>query len=284
MKNKKLFLRNLLTINLPAIIVAVARILTLLFLNVKIWYYHIDEVSSEVFYFVILISCLGSITKHVEEIQMKRIFIRLVLPVIFCSAGYSFLMIYLCSRFKVADSTEKYLIRLVYYPLIVELSLILLEYCCRTFNGGISITIHGRAHFIFSVQVAFGILGRYMTMFSGNLIDVTIFSAFHFLKDVFIHWSSWLQCYVAHRFKRLFGSKQKRKDFDEWFYSSDFQEFRVCVFSNDFMLELTGNGRHYFLFYLHWVFWVTYKNTKISVVYSHQFIPKYFHRSFDYYF
>lgn len=114
MKNKKLFLRNLLTINLPAIIVAVARILTLLFLNVKIWYYHIDEVSSEVFYFVILISCLGNITKHVEEIQMKRIFIRLVLPVIFCSAGYSFLMIYLCSRFKVADSTEKYLIRLVY--------------------------------------------------------------------------------------------------------------------------------------------------------------------------
>ena len=88
-------------------------------------------------------------------------------------------------------------------------------------------------------------------MFSGNLIDVTIFSAFHFLNDVFIHRSSWLQCYVAHRFKRLFGSKQKRKDFDECEYSSDFQEFRACVFSNDFMLELTGNGKHYFLFCLH---------------------------------
>ena len=250
-KNEKLLLRNFLTINLPTIIVAAAIILTLLFLNVKIWYYHIDEVSSEVFYFIILISCLWNIAKHVEEIQMKRIFIRLVLPVIFCSVGYSFLMIYLCSRFKVANSTEKYLIRLAYYPLIVEVSLVFLEYCCRTFNGGISITIHGRAHFIFCVQVAFGILGRYMTMFSGNLIDVTIFSAFHFLKDVFIHRSSWLQCYVAHRFKRLFGSKQRRKDFDEWFYSRDFQDFRACVFNNDFMLELTGKGRRYFVFCIH---------------------------------
>ena len=239
-KNKKLFLRNILTINLPTIIVAVAIIMAMLFMNVKIWYYHIDEISSEVFFFVNLISCLGNLAKHVEEIQLKRIFIRLVLPVVFCTTGYSFSMIYLCSRFKVAHTTEKYLIRLVYYPLIVEVSLILLEYCCRTFDGGDTITIHGRVHLIFCVQVAFGILGRYMTMLSGGLVDVAIFSAFHFFKDVFLHRSSWLQCYFAHKFKRIFVSKDRKEDFNEWFYSRDFQKFRAYVFNNDFVLELTG--------------------------------------------
>ena len=214
--------------------------MAMLFMNVKIWYYHIDEISSEVFFFLNLISCLGNLAKHVEEIQLKRIFIRLVLPVIFCTTGYSFSMIYLCSRFKVADNTERYLIRLLYYPFIVEMSLILLEYCCRTFDGGDSITIHGRVHLIFCVQVAFGILGRYMTMLSGGLVDVAIISAFHFFKDVFLHRSSWLQCYVAHKFKQLFVSNDNKEDFNEWFYSRDFQKFRAYVFNNDFVLELTG--------------------------------------------
>ena len=34
--------------------------------------------------------------------------------------------------------------------------------------------------------------------------------------------------------------KEAEEDFDQWFYSIEFQGFRACVFNNDFVLELTG--------------------------------------------
>ena len=238
--NMKLFLHNLLFITIPTTLVAVTVFWTMFTLNVKIWYYYLDAGVAEVFFFIIIISCLVNTAKHVEEVKLKNIFIRLILPVIFGSGGYIFAQTYLSSRFKVADNTEQYLIRLFYYPFILEVSLILQEYCYRTFDGGINIRNHGRAHFIFLTQVSFGILGRYMTIISGSLIEVTVYSACQFLKDVFVHRLSWLQCCIAHKFKRLFGMKDGEEDFDTWFYSPNFQEFRACVFNNDFILEVTG--------------------------------------------
>ena len=249
--NKKLFLHNLLYITIPTILVALITFWIMFILNVKIWYYHLDAGLAEVFFFIIIISCLVNTAKHVEEVKLKNIFFRLIFPVIVGSGGYIFAQIYLSSRFKVADNTEQYLIRLLYYPFILEVSLILQEYCYRTFDGGTNISNHGRAHFIFLTQVSFGILGQYMTTTSGSLMEVTVYSACQFLKDVAVHRLSWQQCYIAHKFKRLiphkfkllFGIEDGEEDFDTWFYSPNFQEFRACVFNNDFILEVTGKKK-----------------------------------------
>ena len=238
--NKNLFIMNLLTITLPIVSIAIIIFVVMFVLNVKIWYYHIDVGVGEIFAYTIIISCLANIANHVKEIRIKNIFTKLILPFTFAAAGYTFAMIYLSNKFKVAESTEKYLIRLVYYPLIVDVSLQLSEYCFRTFDGGSSTTAHGRAHFIFFIQVAFGILGRYLTTISGSLIYVTVFSLFHFVKDILVHRLSWLQCYIAYKVKRFFSMKEAEEDFDQWFYSIEFQGFRTCVFNNDFVLELTG--------------------------------------------
>ena len=115
--NKNLFIMNLLTITLPIVTIAIIIFVVMFVLNVKIWYYHIDVGVGEIFAYTIIISCLANIANHVKEIQIKNIFIKLILPFTFAAAGYTFAMIYLSNKFKVAESTEKYLIRLVYYPL-----------------------------------------------------------------------------------------------------------------------------------------------------------------------
>ena len=234
---------------MPTILIAVITFVTMFGLNVKIWYYYIEASVAEVFFFIVMISCLVNIAKYVEEIRLKNIFIKLILPVVFGSIWYIFAVIYLSNKFKVAKDRDKYVIRIVYYPLIVEGSLILQEYCYRTFDGGSDTTVHGRAHFIFLSQVSFGILGRYMTTISGSLIDVTVFSLFHFFKDILIHRLSWLQCYVAHKLKRFLGMRDAEEEFNEWFYSSRFQDFRACVFNNEFVLEVASKYRHFCLYF-----------------------------------
>lgn len=234
---------------MPTILIAVITFVTMFGLNVKIWYYYIEASVAEVFFFIVMISCLVNIAKYVEEIRLKNIFIKLILPVVFGSIWYIFAVIYLSNKFKVAKDRDKYVIRIVYYPLIVEGSLILQEYCYRTFDGGSDTTVHGRAHFIFLSQVSFGILGRYMTTISGSLIDVTVFSLFHFFKDILIHRLSWLQCYVAHKLKRFLGMREAEEEFNEWFYSSRFQDFRACVFNNEFVLEVASKYRHFRLYF-----------------------------------
>ena len=244
--SKKLFVQNLLLVTIPTELAAITSFLIMFLLNVKIWYYHIDVFVTEAFFFVTAISCFSNIAKQLEEIRLKNIFIRIMFPCFFGTAGYMFSQVYLFSKFKASDVTEKYLIRLVYYPLMVEVSLILIEYCCRTFDAGTYTNVHGRAHYIFFVQATLGILGRYLTTISGSLASVTVISAFHFVKDVFVHRLSWLQCYIAHKVKRLLSFKEGKEDFSVWFYDPHFQEFRACVFNNDFVIEVAGKKSKYF--------------------------------------
>ena len=246
--NKKLLFCNIMAITLPIIYFAVMIFLVVFLSNVKIWYYHIDEGITEVSFYIIFISCLFNIANYVEGVKLKTIFIKLIFPGLIGCAGYTFSELYLSNRYKVASGSEKYLIRLVYYPLVLEVSLILQEFCFRTFDGGINTRNNGRAHFLFITQVSFGVLGRYMTIASGCLIDVTVFSAFHSIKDVLVHRLSRLQCYIAYKVKWFFGMKDVEEDFDTWFYNPAFQEFRAHVFNNDFLLEMTGEIEHFHLF------------------------------------
>ena len=238
--NKKLLLCNIMAITLPIIYFAVMIFLVVFLSNVKIWYHHIDQGITEVSFYIIFISCLLNIANYVEEVKLKTIFIKLIFPRLIGSGGYTFSEIYLCNRYKVASGSEKYLIRLVYYPLIVEVSLILQEFCFRTFDGGINTRNNGRAHFLFITQVSFGVLGQYMTIASRSLVDVTVFSAFQSFKDIFVHRLSRLQCFIVYKVKQFFGMKDVEEDFDTWFDNPAFQEFRAHVFNNDFLLEMTG--------------------------------------------
>ena len=273
---KRLFVQSLLTITIPTALFAIIILAIMLSLNVNIWYYNVDVVVTQVCFHIVAITCYVNITKHVEEIRLKNIFTRLILPSFVGTAAYLFSEVYLFNKFKEADSKEKYLIRLFYYPLIVEVSLTLTEYGCRTFDrGGSNITVNGRAHFIFYGQATFAILGRYLTIISGSLVDVTLISIFHFMKDVFVHRLSWLQCKVAHKVKRVLRSKEGKEDFDKWFYSPNFQKFRACVFNNDFVIEVSGRKRDipsYLLFaFAHILPWVSlvhvYCNVYIYYIY-----------------
>ena len=248
--NQKLFLWNLLFITIPMELFAVAAYVIIFLKNVNIWYYHIDIYVTEFFFFATAISCYLNIARHLKEIRFMKIIVKIIFPCIFGTTGYIFCQIYLFSKFKVSDETDKYLIRLLYYPLMVEVSLILIEYCCRTLDGGTYITIHGRAHYIFFVQATLGILGRYLTTTSGSLETVTVISAFHFVKDVFVHRLSWLQCYIAHKMKRILCFTEGKEDFNVWFYRRDFQEFRACVLNNDFVTEVTGKKKVLFFLFL----------------------------------
>lgn len=248
--NKKLFVQNLLYITIPTVFVAVTTLAIMFVLDIKIWYYRIDVIVTQVSFDVTLICCFVNIAKQTKKIQMKNTFIKLFLPVFFLTTGYEFSQVYLFSKFKEVEDKEKYLIRLVYYPLIVEVSLTLVEYGGRTFDGGNNITVHGRAHFLFSVQATLAMLGRYLTTISGSLLVVTVISVFHFLKDVFVHRLSWLYCYIAHKFKRLLRFKEGEENFNEWFYSPNFQEFRACVFNNDFVIELVGKKITFCLYFV----------------------------------
>ena len=58
---------------------------------------------------------------------MKNVFINLFQPVFVFTTGYEFSQLYLFSKFKVAQDIGKYLIRLVYYTSIAEVSLTLME-------------------------------------------------------------------------------------------------------------------------------------------------------------
>ena len=259
---KRLFVQSLLTITIPTALFGIITLAIMLFLNVNIWYYNLDVVVTQVCFHAVAITCYVNITKHVEEVRLKNIFTRLILPSFVGTGAYLFSEVYFFSKFKEADSKEKYLIRLVYYPLIVEVSLTLTEYGCRTFDrGGSNITVNGRAHFIFYGQATFAILGRYLTIISGSLVHVTLISVFHFLKDVFVHRVSWLQCKVAHKVKRVLHFKEGKEDFDKWFYSPNFQKFRACVFNNDFVIEISGRKRDihsYLLFaFAHILVWVS---------------------------
>ena len=248
--NKKLFVQNLLYITIPTVFVAVTTLAIMFLLDIKIWYYRIDVIVTQVSFDVTLICCFVNIAKQTKKIQMKNTFIKLFLPVFVLTTGYEFSQVYLFSKFKEVEDKEKYLIRLVYYPLIVEVSLTLVEYGGRTFDGGNNITVHRRAHFLFSVQATLAMLGRYLTTISGSLLVVTVISVFHFLKDVFVHRLSWLYCYIAHKFKRLLRFKEGEENFNEWFYSSNFQEFRACVFNNDFVIELVGKKITFCLYFV----------------------------------
>ena len=238
--NQKLFIWNLLLITIPMELAAVAAYVIMFLEHVKIWYYHLDVVVTDFFLIITSISCYANIARHLEEILFKNIIIKLIFPCIFAATGHVFCQIYLFSKFRTSDKTDKCLIRLVYYPSIVEVSLILIEYSCRTFDGGTYVTVHGRAHYIFFIQTSLGVLGRYLTTISGSLESVTVISFFQFLKDAFIHRLSWLQCYITHKVKGFFCVKEGKEDFNEWFYNRDFQEFRACVLNNDFVIEVAG--------------------------------------------
>ena len=245
--NQKLFVWNLLLITIPMELAAVAAYVIMFLKHVKIWYYHLDVIVTDFFLILTSISYYANIARHLEVIRFKNIVIKIIFPCIFGATGYVFCQMYLFSKFKISDKTDKYLIRLVCYPLIVEVSLILIEYCCRTFDGGIYTSVHGRAHYMLFIQTSFVVLGRYLTTTSGSLQSVTVISVFHFLKDILVHRLSWLQCYIAHKVKSFFCVKEGKEDFNVWFYNREFQDFRACVLNNDFVIEVTGKKKIFFL-------------------------------------
>ena len=207
---------------MPIVFIAITTFSILYSLNVQIWYYYIDASVAEVFFFAIMISCFVSLTKHQPGVNMKEILIRLLIPVIVGSAGYIFTTIYLNNKYKVANTTNKFLIRLLYFPLILEPVLIFQEFSFRTFRlteNDEACSIHGRAHFVFLTQVSFGILGRYMTTISGNLSNVALFSAVIAIKDISLHRMSRVQCWLAFKLKKLFAldDGNQFEEFEEWF-------------------------------------------------------------------
>ena len=237
-KDRRLLYKNLCIITIPAILFGTVIFAVIYKLGVNIWYYKIDAAVGAIMFYFIMITCLLNMQTY--GVRLKTVVKNLIIPIIFASALYMFAKLYLRNRYMMANNTEKFLIRVIYYPLIVECSLIYQEYSYRTFDDGTISTVHGRAHFVFLSQVSFSMLGRYLTTIAGSLLEVLLFSFLIFLKDILIHRMSKLQCYLAHKVKTFLKMSDSEEDFNNWFYSQSFQEFRGCVFNNDFIHEITG--------------------------------------------
>ena len=66
---------------IPTVFVAVTTLAIMFLLDIKIWYYRIDVIVTQVSFDVTLICCFVNIAKQTKKIRMKNIFIKLLLPV-----------------------------------------------------------------------------------------------------------------------------------------------------------------------------------------------------------
>eukprot|EP00794_Sanderia_malayensis_P009354 gene9354-10339_t len=236
--------RNLLFIAFPLITAVSGIFAALIFVPKKplVWFYYLDIVLFMAVFFLVLPLAHFNISKHEQAVKFGNSFKYYVAPMFFMALGIGFVDIYFSKTYRVEkDGTPlKYIQRLIVYPIIMDLFLSFGEFFVRRLNN---CSVHGRAHSLYLIQVRFGILGRYMTITSGDLASVTITSCAVAIKDVFFHRMSRFQCWLAFKLRRFFPCYQgddEATDFHEWFFDEDFCNFRGCVINNEFLHEFTA--------------------------------------------
>ncbi|XP_057312904.1 uncharacterized protein LOC130654358 [Hydractinia symbiolongicarpus] len=231
---------NILKIMLPTFLLVFLAYILLYNYSISIWYYYIDVGITETLFFTTFTLSFYRISKY-HDMSFLNLIKRFIVPMLSGVLGVGFTEIYLSKKFVESSGYERYAIRLVVYPLLVDIILNFQEYGARQLMKTEGFTVQGLAHFIYGAQVAFGILGRYMTTTSGSLTNVAIVSGLIAVKDIIMHRACRFQCWLGYYLRRLFKLKDINDDhgtFEDWFYNEDYRNFRSCILSNDFVCEL----------------------------------------------
>ncbi|XP_057314030.1 uncharacterized protein LOC130655309 isoform X2 [Hydractinia symbiolongicarpus] len=232
--------KNMLKVMIPVFLLVLLLYSVLYYYSISIWYYYIDVGITEALFFTTFTLSFYHISKY-YDMSFLNIAKRFIFPILSGVLGIGFTEIYLSKKFAEASRYERYVIRLVIYPLLVDLILNFQEYGARQFLKTEHFTVHGLSHFVYVAQVAFGILGRYMTTTSGSLTNVAIVSGLIAVKDIIMHRACRFQCWLGYYLRRLFKLKDINDDhgtFEDWFYNEDYRNFRSCILNNDFVHEL----------------------------------------------
>ena len=235
--------RNLFCVALPLVITVTGIFAALLYVPQQplIWFYYLDIVLFMTVFYLVLPLAHYNISRHVETVSFTNSFKYYVAPMFFMALGIGFVDIYFSKTYRVEEDGTllKYAQRLIVYPVIMDLFLSCGEFCVRRLDN---CSVHGRAHSIYLIQVRFGILGRYMTLTSGNLTSVAITSCLVALKDMVFHRMSRMQCWLAFKLRRIFPCCRRtdQRGFHQWYFDEEFCNFRGCVINNEFLHEFTG--------------------------------------------
>ena len=245
-KTMVFLLKYICCLSLPAIILAIILFISIHIRLKTLWFYYIDIAVFEIVFLLVFVSLLVMIAKHGQHMTFKDAFCFFVLPVTIAALAIGFIGVYFSKKYELQanGSWQKYVLRLVVYPILVDGFVSFTEVNIRQLT---MCEADVRSHVIFLCQVAFGIIGRYMTTTAGSLSYIAIMSFVIAVKDIGLHRMSRIQCWIAFKLKRFFrkcikcgNAQQSQEEFDDWFFSKDFTDFRAFVVSSEFVHEFTG--------------------------------------------
>lgn len=183
----------------------------------------------------------------VINITFKQLLRYFLLPGIIATLGVGFIDAVINKKYQTMKnhSIGQYLIRIIFYPIIVDLLISFGEVNMRKVPNNGS---NHKSHVIYFYQVAFTTIGRYMTTISGCLVSIFIMTASIALRDVFFHRMSRIQCWIAFKMRsclRKISSGFIDNEFDkfeDWFFSKEFTSFKASILNNEFTIELIGKS------------------------------------------
>eukprot|EP00111_Clytia_hemisphaerica_P007515 TCONS_00021835-protein len=239
--------KNILYVSIPLVTIATALIPGLLKYNDVILYYYVDIFLCGLFFLVGMVASVFCLSKNLEvQITRKRIFQVLVIPSIIAVLGVNVLDAVVNKEYQIFSkgSIGQYVVRLVIYPITVDILLAITETNVQKIPSN---HINNPSHVVYFYQVAFTIIGRYMTTISGGIMDIFIMAASVAGKDFILHRMGRIRCWLAFHTRTLlvkfyppYANTVDYETFKDWFYSKDFTYFKANTLNSDFAVELTG--------------------------------------------
>jgi len=243
-------MKNILYVSVPLITIATATIPGLLKYNDIILYYYGDILVCGLVFLLGLIFALVSLSKNLEiQITLKRLVQVFLIPSILAVLGINLLDGLVNKEYQMftKGSIGQYVIRILVYPVVVDLVLAIVETNAQKIPSAAN-RVNSPSHVVYFYQVAFSIVGRYMTTISGGIMDIFIMAASITVKDFVLHRMGRLRCWLAYHTRLIlekicspYINTMDFESFEDWFYSKEFTYFKANAINNDFTIELAGN-------------------------------------------
>eukprot|EP01084_Bolivina_argentea_P065122 118719_1 len=137
---------------------------------------------------------------------------------------------------------KKFLIRVIYWPLLVDAALIISEKIVRRMpHKNVSI----KNHLVFTAQCAISIVGRILIFSAGSLSAVTLISFGNTIKELVFHRWNRVISKLLFQLRKLFCIgplsyfKPKQKCFVDYYDTESVQSYRSNIINGEFFIEIT---------------------------------------------
>lgn len=242
-------LKHIVYVSVPLITISTASIPGLLKYNDVILYYYVDILACGLVFLLGLIFTVISLSKNLEiQISLKRLIQVFLIPSLLAVLGINLLDGLVNKEYQLFEkgSIGQYVIRIFVYPVVVDIILAIVETNTQKIPSAPD-HMNAPSHVVYFYQVAFSIVGRYMTTISGGIMDIFIMAVSIAVKDFVLHRMGRLRCWLAYRTRSLlekiypsYINTTDYENFEDWFYSKEFTFFKANSINNDFTIELAG--------------------------------------------